>query len=136
MADLQGRQFENEFEITAVRSSGPGGQHVNKTSTKIELRFDVDNSELLTDEEKNLLRNNLANMISRNGYLIITSQESRSQSSNRENAIKKFYQLLKQGLNKPKKRKKTNPPTEAKEKRLEEKKKHSQKKDWRKPPEL
>lgn len=136
MADLKNRQFEKEFDFHATQSSGPGGQHVNKAKTKIELRFDIHNSELLSEEEKDLLRKNIPNMISGDGYLIITSQESRSQASNREDAINKFYQIIEQGLTKPKKRKKTRPPREVKEKRLDEKKKQSLKKDWRKPPEL
>lgn len=130
------RPFEEELEIKAVRSSGPGGQHVNKASTKIELRFNVQESALLLDEEKQLLLERLENHITQSGDLIITSQESRSQAANKEDAINKFYELLRQGLKKEKKRKKTRPPKELNEKRLEEKKKQSEKKDLRKPPEI
>lgn len=130
------RPFEEELEIKAVRSSGPGGQHVNKASTKIELRFNVEESALLLEEEKQLLLERLKNHITQSGDLIITSQESRSQAANKEDAINKFYELLRQGLKKEKKRKKTRPPKELNEKRLEEKKKQSEKKDLRKPPEF
>ncbi|MFW6224494.1 MAG: alternative ribosome rescue aminoacyl-tRNA hydrolase ArfB [Bacteroidota bacterium] len=136
MTSLTDRDFDREFEIKAVRSSGPGGQHVNKTSTKVELRFNIDNSEVLIEEEKELLKQRLQNMITQSGDLIITSQESRSQQANRANAVNKFYETLAKGLKPVKKRKKTRPPAGLNEKRLEEKKKQSEKKDLRKPPEL
>ncbi len=134
MASLRDRDFEQEFEIKAVRSSGPGGQHVNKTSTKVELRFNIENSDLLIEEEKELLKQRLSNMITQSGDLIITSQESRSQQSNRADAVNKFYETLEKGLKPVKKRRKTKPPAELNKKRLEEKKKQSEKKDLRKPP--
>ena len=78
-SDLSGRNFENEFIFNATRSSGPGGQHVNKVSTRIELRFDIGASLLLSEGEKALIRNKLAGRISKEGILLINAQSERSQ---------------------------------------------------------
>ena len=107
--DLQNRDFTKEIEIKASRSSGKGGQNVNKVSTKIELVFDVNNSELLSDEEKSVVQQKLSNRISKEGKLILQSQESRSQLINKEIAIKKLYELLEAALKKEKPRKATKP---------------------------
>lgn len=134
MSSIRDRQFEDEFEIKAIHSSGPGGQHVNKSNTKIQLRFSIGSSRKLNEEEKDKIRQNLHSMITQSDELLITSQESRSQHSNREDAIEKFYTLIDKALTPSKKRKKTKPPKKVKEKRLEEKKQHSEKKNLRKPP--
>ena len=129
---LQDRDFSPEFSFSASRSSGPGGQHVNKVSTKVELRFHIMNSALLTDEEKNLLLEKLANRITNEGELVIVSQSGRSQLKNKEAVIEKFYRLLKRVLTPRKKRKPTLPSPEAIEKRLEEKRIRAEKKERRK----
>lgn len=133
---LKTRNFENEFIFNTVRSSGPGGQHVNKTSTKVELRFNITASELLNDKEKETLLEKLKNKINKENELIIVSQSSRSQQKNKEEAIEKFYKTIAKALKPEKKRKKTTPPTVSKEKRLEDKRKQSEKKERRKPPEI
>ncbi|MFO8086220.1 MAG: alternative ribosome rescue aminoacyl-tRNA hydrolase ArfB [Bacteroidales bacterium] len=136
MSWLRDRYFEQELEFKATRSSGPGGQHVNKANTKIELRFNINQSNLLTKTEKARLNQSLASVLTSHGDLIIVSQTSRSQAANREDAIEKFYALLENGLKPVKKRKKTTPPAGMKEKRLEKKKQQSEKKNLRKPPDL
>lgn len=122
----------NELTFKAVRSSGSGGQNVNKVSTKVELRFDIENSEFLTKEEKKRIAKKLKNRISNEGILIITSDTERTQLRNKNNAIEIFFELLEEALKKPKKRKKTKPTQASKEKRLKEKKIQSEKKQFRK----
>jgi ribosome-associated protein len=129
---LNNRDFSAEFTFTASRSSGPGGQHVNKVSTRIELRFDVGRSALLTDEEKEIIREKLAGKINNEGELIIVSQSKRSQLQNRERSVEKFYILLEKALKPKKKRKPTKPSRVSKEKRLEEKRIIAGKKSLRK----
>jgi ribosome-associated protein len=131
---LQERKLEDECVFNATRSSGPGGQHVNKVNTKIELRFDVNKSTRLSDEEKQTIITRLTQKISEDGTLIITAQDSRSQFKNKQTAIKKFYQLLEDALKKKRKRIPVKIPTVQKEKRLEEKKQKAEKKAMRKPP--
>ena len=94
-----------ELEFKAVRSSGSGGQHVNKVSSKVELYFNINNSISLKDEEKNLLLKNLSNRITKDGVLVLSNSESRSQHTNKEKVIKHFFTILEKGLIIPKKRK-------------------------------
>ena len=129
-----GIPFERELVFTSSRSSGPGGQHVNKVSTKVELRFHIPNSGLLNDEEKDILLIKLKNKINSEGELIIVSQDERSQYKNKKKAIEKFYELLQRALTPPKKRKPTKPTQASKEKRLEKKRIIADKKEKRKPP--
>jgi ribosome-associated protein len=129
---LHDRDFSSEFTFTASRSSGPGGQNVNKVSTKVELRFDIKGSALLTEDEKELIQTVLAKKINSAGELILVSQSDRSQLKNREKVIEKFYSLLVKALTPVKKRKPTKPSKAAKEKRLEEKQIQSEKKARRK----
>jgi ribosome-associated protein len=132
---LIGRDFADEFSITASRSSGAGGQNVNKVSTKVELRFHVASSQLLTDQEKELIFLKLAGKISLEGYLIIVSQTERSQLKNKEIAVQKFYTIIEKALTPRIKRKPTKPTKASKEKRLESKRIHAEKKISRKNPE-
>lgn len=129
---LNGRDFSPEFMFSASRSSGPGGQHVNKVSTKVELRFHVMNSAILSKEEKNLLQEKLVNRITNEGELVLVSQSERSQLKNKEAVIGKFYRLITKALTPRKKRKTTYPPVESVEKRLEEKRIRAEKKEQRK----
>ena len=129
-------ELEKELTFLTSRSSGPGGQGVNKVNTRVELRFDVNKSEALSDEEKQRILQKLNNRISRDGILIIASQRSRSQLKNKEIATEKFHTLIQKALAPEKKRKPTKPPAALDKKRLEEKQKQSQKKQWRKPPEV
>ncbi len=121
----------DELIFQASRSSGAGGQHVNKVSSKIELRLDIVNSSALSEEEKEILLFKLANRINKNHILILTVQESRSQHKNKEIALKKLLLLIRKALVKTKKRKKTKPSKQAIKKRLEKKAKHALKKENR-----
>ncbi len=126
--------FEQELLFSTSRSSGPGGQHVNKVNTKVELRFNIPLSELLTEEEKAILVQKLKNKINKDGELIIVSQENRSQYKNKEDAIEKFLDLLKKAFTPVKKRRPSKPTRASKERRLEGKKLVSEKKTQRKKP--
>ncbi len=130
---LNGRNFESELVFSASRSGGPGGQHVNKVSTRIELRFDINASRLLLEEEKEIVKDKLANRINKEGVFILHSANSRSQSENKEAAIEKFYKLLNRALTPVKKRKPTKPTSASNNKRLEKKQLRSIKKTLRKP---
>jgi ribosome-associated protein len=126
------KQLINELIFQANRSSGAGGQHVNKVSSKIELRLDIANSSAFSKEEKKIILLKLKNKINNDNILILTSQESRSQHKNKELVIQKLLLILKKTLIKPKTRKKTKPSKTVKEKRLEKKAKHALKKANRK----
>lgn len=121
-----------ELIFKASRSSGSGGQNVNKVSTKVELRFDIDSSLLLADNEKNRIKIKLKNRISSENILIISSDSERTQLGNKKKAIEIFFDLLEKALRKPKKRIKTKPTKASKERRLKEKKRKSDKKKYRK----
>jgi ribosome-associated protein len=132
---LSERDFKREFEFSSSRSSGPGGQNINKVSTRVELRFNIKKSALLDDTEKQTIFERLSNKINLNGELIIVSQSERSQLRNKEKAIDRFYQMLSKALMPKKKRLKTFPTQASKEKRLEEKRiqsliKENRKKDY------
>lgn len=126
------RDFSKEFIFSTSRSSGAGGQHVNKVETKVELRFNISESKILSYEEKYTVLNKLKNHINTKNELIITSQTERSQIRNKQLVINKFYVLIKWALRKDKKRVPTKPSKAAVRKRLETKHKHSEKKSRRK----
>ena len=128
---LNTQQLLTEVSYKTSRSGGAGGQHVNKVSSKVELAFDVANSLVLTDEQKALITLKLAARINTEGLLKITEEGDRSQLVNKENVQKKFINLLKEALKKPKKRKPTKPSAEAKAERLAGKKKRSEVKENR-----
>jgi ribosome-associated protein len=110
--------LSSEFQFLTSRSSGPGGQNVNKVNSRVELRFDIQNSLLLTDEQKEILQLKLAKKISIEGILSVVSQIDRSQLANKEDAIRKFYMLLIKALTPVKRRKRTKPTLTSVEKRL------------------
>ena len=124
--------FDSEIWFKTSRSSGSGGQNVNKVSTKVELNFDVMNSKLLTVEQKQIIFSKLSNKINKEGILKIVSQESRSQLENKEIALKRFNGLISHCLKKEKKRIKTKATKQSKEKRIMSKKMKSEKKVMRK----
>jgi ribosome-associated protein len=132
--ELQKKQFEPELLLSASRSSGPGGQNVNKVNTRVELRFSVKNTNLFTDVEKELIFNKLKTRINTEGELIFTSQAARTQIDNRETVIRKFFETVEKALTVRKKRIKSTPTVASKEKRLEAKKNIGQKKLLRRPP--
>jgi ribosome-associated protein len=125
-----------ELNFKAVRSSGAGGQHVNKVSSKIELYFDLPNSAELTSEEKELLLKNLQPKLTKEGVLLLNCDESRSQHKNKEIVIKRFLEIIYNGLKIPKKRKATKPSKSSIQKRLDKKKKLAYKKALRNKPEM
>ena len=125
-----------ELVLKAIRSSGPGGQHVNKVSSKIELSFDLNASEALSEEEKALLLKSLKNRLTKDGRLVMHCDESRNQHRNKEIIIKRFLEVIRTGLIKPKKRKKTKIPAKAREKRLEDKRHRASRKEGRKKPDV
>ncbi len=126
----------NELTFKATRSSGAGGQHVNKVSSQIELSFDVANSKGLSESEKTRLLKKLKSRISKEGILQLSCSESRSQHKNKSIAIERFIDLIKENLKVQKRRKKTKPGKGAIEKRLKSKKNIALKKANRKPPKL
>lgn len=113
----------DELAFTAVRSSGPGGQNVNKVSTKVSLEFDVDKSPSLTEEQKILIKRRLPGRISGEGILRVSSQKTRQQATNREDAVRRFAGLLAGALRERKVRRRTRVPKASRRERLEEKKK-------------
>ncbi|MFD1293306.1 alternative ribosome rescue aminoacyl-tRNA hydrolase ArfB [Lutibacter holmesii] len=125
-----------ELQFKAIRSSGAGGQHVNKVSSKVVLSFNVENSNGLTFEEKELLQKNLQSKLSKEGLLLLQCDESRSQHTNKELVIERFLKLITNGLKVPKKRKATKPSKSSILKRLDKKKKTAVKKAFRRKPEL
>ncbi|MEI6890485.1 MAG: alternative ribosome rescue aminoacyl-tRNA hydrolase ArfB [Bacteroidales bacterium] len=127
----EGRDFKPELVFSASRSSGPGGQNVNKVSSKVELRFHVLNSALLTLQEKDLLIEKLGSRINKEGELVLVSQSERTQLRNKENVIEKFYSLLHKALAPRKKRKPTRPGAAVKEERLENKRIRAKMKEQR-----
>jgi ribosome-associated protein len=128
---LKGKKIEREFVFVASRGSGPGGQNVNKVSTKVELRFDLLSTLLFTEKEKQLIFRKLKNKINKDGELILVSQSERSQLLNKEAAVEKFYDLVSKSLTVPVKRKSTKPTLASKRKRLNEKKSRGLKKKLR-----
>lgn len=125
-----------ELKFKAVRSSGAGGQHVNKVSTKVELSFDVLNSGALSGEEKQRIQKKLKSRLTNEGVLTLSGDDTRSQHRNKELVMKRFFKLIEDALKVPKKRKKTKPSKTAVEKRLKAKKKASEKKGNRRKPDL
>ena len=125
-----------ELLFKAVRSSGAGGQHVNKVSSKVELSFNIGSSEALSEKEKQLLLKNLSNRINKEGVLKIYSSESRSQHTNKEKVVKRLFKIIEKGLIVPKKRRPTKMSRAQKIKRLDNKTKQATKKILRKKPTL
>jgi len=121
-----------ECTFKAVRSSGSGGQHVNKVSSKIELSFDILNSKGISEYEKKLLQRKLK--LSKEGFLLLQCSESRSQHKNKNLVIKRFLSLLKKNLIVPKRRIPTKTPKSVIRKRLKNKKHQADKKNNRQKP--
>ena len=119
--DFSERDFSSEFIFQTSRSSGPGGQNVNKVSSKVELRFNLLSSTLLDEHEKAVIAEKLVNKINNEGELVLVAQTDRSQLKNKEKVIEKFYHLLEKALTPPKKRYRTRPTKASVEKRLESK---------------
>ncbi|HUS00143.1 MAG TPA: alternative ribosome rescue aminoacyl-tRNA hydrolase ArfB [Chitinophagaceae bacterium] len=121
-----------EIKFKTARSGGSGGQNVNKVETMVEGYFNVDGSQILSAEQKELVKLKLANKITDEGFLLVKSQTERSQLGNKEEVIRKINTLVNDALIKPKKRKPTRPSKAAKEKRIDSKKKKGEIKELRK----
>jgi ribosome-associated protein len=126
----------SELQFKAVRSSGAGGQNVNKVSSKVVLSFDVEKSSFLSMEEKELLIFNLSSRLTSENVLILNCDEDRSQLKNKEIVVKRFFTILTQALHIPKKRKATKIPKSFIRKRIKDKKNLSDLKKNRKKPEF
>ena len=122
---------ERELQLDFVRASGPGGQNVNKVATAVQLRFDVVHS-TLPEETKTRLMQLAGKRMSSEGILLLEAKRFRTQEQNREDAIKRFVELVRKSLEKPKARKKTKPTKASKETRLKEKKRKGDIKSLRK----
>ncbi|MEM7584705.1 MAG: alternative ribosome rescue aminoacyl-tRNA hydrolase ArfB [Acidobacteriota bacterium] len=114
-----------ELSFVANRSSGPGGQHVNKVATRITLRFDLDASDRFDEAQKALIRQRLATRINKQGILSVSSQRHRSQSANRDEALERFVELVQRALEVDPERRKTRTPSFVRRKRLENKRRRS-----------
>jgi len=132
VAELISRDFTNEFTFSASRSSGAGGQNVNKVNTRMELRFNIAASVKLTTDEKGLLLAKLTGRINTEQDFIVVSQTERTQLGNKTKATERFFLLMARALTPRKRRKATRPTRASKEKRLDEKKILSEKKLRRK----
>jgi len=128
------RDFDSEFSFKTSRSSGPGGQNVNKVETRVSLKFNLKDSELLNEQERQRLYTKWNNRLNTDDELVLHSETHRSQLRNKEEAIKKFYNELKKAFTDPKPRKKTKPSKGAIQERLKAKKKHADKKANRRKP--
>ncbi len=128
---IKKKLFNTELEFIASRSSGPGGQHVNKVNSKVQLFFDVNNSQILSEEEKQILLQKWGNKLDSTGKIMFQSQEKRSQIQNKELSIRKFYDAMLKAFEKKKIRKATKPSKGAIETRIKAKKNRSQKKENR-----
>lgn len=126
--------FDSELSFKTSRSGGKGGQNVNKVSTRVQLNFSVTGSTLLNAEQKAVIMEKLAARISKEGILQVTVQSERSQLANKEIAVRKFYELIRQCFVRKKKRIASKPSKAMKQKRLEKKKKHGDKKKLRQKP--
>jgi ribosome-associated protein len=119
---------DEEVSFATSRSGGPGGQNVNKLETRVTLRFDLAGSGALSEEQKARLRERLATRITREGVLQVSSQRHRSQGANREAAVERFTELLQENLREETPRRKTRPSRAAKARRLDAKRRQSQRK--------
>jgi ribosome-associated protein len=116
---------ESEIEESFIRSSGPGGQNVNKLATAVQLRFDVRHSPSLSDEVRARLDRLAGRRLTRDGVLVITAQRHRTQERNRQDARERLIDLIRQAAVAPVKRRPTRPTKASRERRLEGKKRHA-----------
>ena len=129
---MQKSDISSELKLKTSRSSGKGGQNVNKVETKVEARWNIQNSALFTEEQKKIIQKKLANKINDAGNLIVTASSDRSQIGNKEIVIKKINELVTKALHIPKKRKPSKFPQAVIEKRMKNKKIKGEIKELRK----
>jgi len=123
----------SELQFRFARSGGPGGQHVNRSATQVELLFDVVNSPSLDETQRQRVLTKLKSRIDKEDVLHLVSQETRSQLRNREEAVERFRELMRDALHVPKSRRPTRPSRAVRERRLEEKRRRSKTKRSRRP---
>jgi ribosome-associated protein len=123
-----------ELEFRFTPSGGPGGQHANRSATRVELRFDVENSPSLNDAQRRRVKSRLRRYLDKGGVLRLVSQGSRSQARNRQEAIERFQSLMAEALKRRKRRRRSQVPRRERERRLANKRHRSEKKKLRKPP--
>lgn len=133
---MDSEKIISELSFKAVRSSGAGGQNVNKVSSKVVLTFDINTSQALSEEEKLLLLTNIAPRLTTENILILNCDEDRSQLKNKDIVIKRFLEIIKKGLFVPKIRKVTKIPKSVIKKRIKDKKNISERKQSRRKPDL
>jgi ribosome-associated protein len=127
---------EAELYEQFIRASGPGGQHVNKAATAVQLRFDVENSPSLPEDVRRRLKRLAGNRITKEGELILEASEHRSRAKNRTAARERLVRLIRRAVKPPIRRKKTRPTRASKERRLKDKRVQSEKKRRRNPPRI
>ena len=130
--DITANLLEKELLFTTSRSSGPGGQNVNKVNSRVTVHFNVAHSAILTDEEKQTLMRKLGGKLTREGEIMVSAQDSRSQLDNRAKAIEKFDRLLTRAFAEKKPRKATRPTKGSVQERIRNKRRRNEKKQWRK----
>jgi ribosome-associated protein len=130
--ELKSRNLESEFIFSTSRSSGPGGQNVNKVSTKVELRFNLLLTAAFSEKEKDLIFIRLKNKINKESEIILVSQSERTQLMNKEAVTDKFYNIVSKALTIQKKRRSTRPTLSSEIKRLESKRSRGKIKKLRK----
>jgi ribosome-associated protein len=126
----------NELDVRVSRASGAGGQHVNKTSSRVEIFWNIPASRALNDDQRTRLLDKLSSRLTTEGSIRVVASDMRSQSRNRDLAEERLVELVRRALMVPRKRKPTRPTRAAKEARLETKKRHSNKKQQRRGPSL
>jgi ribosome-associated protein len=129
-------QLLKELSYKTSRSSGPGGQHVNKTESRVELLWNIEESACLRESEKSLIKQRLKSRITDSGFLILASEKSRSQFQNKEDVTERFINLIRKSLEPVKKRKPTRPTKASKERRIQGKKKRGEVKKQRRGPDI
>ncbi|SCY36322.1 ribosome-associated protein [Nonlabens sp. Hel1_33_55] len=124
-------QLQREVSYTATTSSGAGGQHVNKVATRVQVELDVENSTAFTNPERERILESIGNRLTKDGRLQLSSQDTRSQATNKERVFQKLLDVLNTARKPKKVRKKRRTPAHVKRKRLNDKKKHGEKKSNR-----